>query len=90
MYCAVTYLCDDRLLCRETQRNRQVVADKLAAYLEQPGINEEELISRAAAEAVAKQDKRQHEKEEQQAVMLRSIAEHREAMVNSFGNMLYN
>ncbi|GAA6095616.1 protein CFAP210-like isoform X1 [Tachysurus ichikawai] len=65
---------------RETQRNRQVVADKLAAYLEQPGINEEELISRAAAEAVAKQDKRQHEKEEQQAVMLRSIAEHREAM----------
>lgn len=42
-----------------------------------------ELISNSAAEAVAKQDKQQREMEKKAATMLRSIAEHREAVVNS-------
>ncbi|XP_027020132.2 protein CFAP210 isoform X2 [Tachysurus fulvidraco] len=65
---------------REVQRHREALVGKLAAYHQEQTTNEEELISKAAAEALAKQDKQQREKEEKKAAMLRSIAEHREAV----------
>ncbi|XP_060784831.1 cilia- and flagella- associated protein 210 [Neoarius graeffei] len=65
---------------REFQRHREALVEKLAAYHQEKTINEEELISQAAAEAEAKQDKQHHEKEEKKAAMLKSIAEHRDAV----------
>ncbi|KAK3511008.1 hypothetical protein QTP70_029017 [Hemibagrus guttatus] len=65
---------------REFQRPREVVADKLAEFLAAQSDDEDELISKAVAEAVAKNNKQQREKEKKKAAMLRSIAEHREAV----------
>ncbi|MCJ8732728.1 hypothetical protein PDJAM_G00214750 [Pangasius djambal] len=67
-------------MLREVQRHREAVFEKLAAYHQEQTTNEEERISKAAAEAEAKQDKRQREKDEKKAAMLKSIAEHREAV----------
>ncbi|KAG7315711.1 hypothetical protein KOW79_020577 [Hemibagrus wyckioides] len=65
---------------REFQRPREIVADRLAEFLAAQSDDEDEVISRAAAEAVAKKDKEQREKEKKEAAVLRSIAEHREAV----------
>lgn len=67
---------------RDVQKHREGLVEKLAAYHQEQSSNEEELISKAAAEAEARQDKQQHEKDEKKAAMLKSIAEHREAVVS--------
>lgn len=88
--CNVPLLICVILICcgREVQRHREALVEKLAAFNEEQTINEEELISKAAAEAEARMDKQQREKDEKKAAMLKSIADHREAVVNFiFGNM---
>ncbi|MCI4378613.1 hypothetical protein PGIGA_G00217950 [Pangasianodon gigas] len=67
-------------MLREVQKHREAVFEKLATYHQEQTTNEEERISKAAAEAEAKQDKQQREKDEKRAAMLKSIAEHREAV----------
>lgn len=83
------HICVILIRCfREVQRHRQALVEKLAAFNEEQTINEEEVISKAAAEAEARLDKQQREKDEKKAAMLKSIAEHRESVVNFiFGNM---
>ncbi|XP_053498399.1 cilia- and flagella- associated protein 210 [Ictalurus furcatus] len=70
-------------MLREVQRHKEVFAEKLAAleaYHQDQYSKDDKLMSRAAAEAEAKQDKQQREKEQKKAAMLKSIAEHREAV----------
>ncbi|XP_062861990.1 cilia- and flagella- associated protein 210 [Trichomycterus rosablanca] len=67
-------------LFRKVQRHRETLVEKLAAYHQEHAVNEEELTAKAAAEAEAKLDKQQREKDEMKAAMLKSIAEHREAV----------
>ncbi|KAI5107307.1 coiled-coil domain-containing protein 173 isoform X1 [Silurus meridionalis] len=66
-------------MLREAQRHKEALVEKLEAYIQEHTTNEE-LISKAAAEAEAKQDKKQLEKNEKKAAMMKSIAEHREAV----------
>lgn len=68
---------------REVQKHREAFVEKLAAYHQEQATNKEELISKAAAESEAKQDKQQREMDKKKAAMLKKIAEHREAVVNS-------
>ncbi|XP_026768737.3 cilia- and flagella- associated protein 210 [Pangasianodon hypophthalmus] len=67
-------------MLREVERHREAVFEKLSTYHQEQTKNEEERISKAAAEAEAKQDKQQREKDEKKAAMLKSISEHREAV----------
>ncbi|KAB5577245.1 hypothetical protein PHYPO_G00207690 [Pangasianodon hypophthalmus] len=67
-------------ILREVERHREAVFEKLSTYHQEQTKNEEERISKAAAEAEAKQDKQQREKDEKKAAMLKSISEHREAV----------
>lgn len=80
-YNVLLNICVMILYCgREFQRPSEVVADKLAAYLKEQTYKKEELISKTAAEAVAKKNKQRREKEKMKAAMLRSISEPREAI----------
>lgn len=67
---------------RELQRHRETIIQKLAVQKQQEISNEEEIIAKAVAEREARQAREQREKEEQHAAMLKSIAAHRESMVN--------
>ncbi|XP_076858787.1 cilia- and flagella- associated protein 210 [Brachyhypopomus gauderio] len=67
-------------LFRDFQRNREIIIERLMAQHQERTINEEELISKAVAEAEAKQSQQLREQNEKKAAMLKSIATHREAM----------
>lgn len=67
---------------REVQRHREAIIEKLAAQRQEQSTNEEAVISKAVAQAEAKQVRQQREQDEKKAAMLKSIEQHRGAMVN--------
>jgi len=75
---------------RELQRHRETIIQKLAVQKQEEINNEEEIIAKAVAEREARLARVQREKEEKHAAMLKSIASHRESMVNDlFPMFLY-
>ncbi|XP_036429901.1 coiled-coil domain-containing protein 173 isoform X1 [Colossoma macropomum] len=67
-------------LFREMQRHREAIIERLSAQHQEQTTNEDNLISKAVAEAEAKRAQHQREKDAKKAAMLKSIAAHREAV----------
>ncbi|XP_053343353.1 cilia- and flagella- associated protein 210-like [Clarias gariepinus] len=65
---------------KESEKQRELVAEILAAQEKKKISREEALISKATAEAEAKHEKEQREKAEKRATMMKGIADHREVV----------
>uniref|UniRef100_W5KEG4 Cilia and flagella associated protein 210 n=1 Tax=Astyanax mexicanus TaxID=7994 RepID=W5KEG4_ASTMX len=69
----------EEMLFRGMQRHREAIIERLAAQRQEQTSNEEELISKAVAQAEAKRIRQQREMDGKKAAMVKSIAAHREA-----------
>ena len=77
------FCCFSRLLLRVVQIHKDMITEDLATQYKEQEANEEELIAKAVAEQEGKLETQQKEKAERKALVVDSIASHREAMVQS-------
>lgn len=67
--------------CREAQRRREAIMEKLAVSQRQREVSEEQRVAAAVAQRDAQESQLQWEEQERRAALLQSIAEHRELSV---------
>ncbi|XP_041663571.1 coiled-coil domain-containing protein 173 [Cheilinus undulatus] len=71
----------EKELFDEAQAHREKIMDKLTVRQQEQTVSEEQRIAKAVAEQEAKRAQQQREEYETKATMLRSMAEHRELMI---------